>query len=194
MFRRVRTAAAVLSGNLRKIPVQDLPSLAIRSACSWNGPARPCKNLYHLNHNSKPLIELSLLQGCDIMPEDIISNAVENSRNLTLGFSCLRQIKPLQAPSVFELDGNGMESYTSNSASAYAAQNRARARCLDNSGWWRSQADYRLSSQLSIRPNSHPRNVVTTGLGFCASRAVASGRAAKSTRSRRAGRTGATTC
>jgi hypothetical protein len=39
------------------------------------------------SHDSKPLIEFSLLQGCDIMPEDIISNAIGNSRNLTLGFS-----------------------------------------------------------------------------------------------------------
>jgi len=40
--------------------------------------------------------------------------------------------------------------------------------------------------------NSHPRNVVTTGFGFCAPRAVASGSALKSTKSRREGRTGAT--
>jgi hypothetical protein len=34
VFRRVRSAAAILSANLRKIHVQDLPSLAISSACS----------------------------------------------------------------------------------------------------------------------------------------------------------------
>jgi hypothetical protein len=39
------------------------------------------------SHDSKPLIEISLLQGCDIMPEDISSNAVGNSVNLTLEFT-----------------------------------------------------------------------------------------------------------
>jgi hypothetical protein len=61
-------------------------------------------------------------------------------------------------------------------------------RCLDNSVR-RSQFNYRFSiPAVNSTTNTHPRNVVTTGLGFCASRAVASGRAAKSDRSGRAGK------
>ena len=40
---------------------------------------------------------------------------------------------------------------------------------------------------LHFTTNSHPRNGVTTGLRFCASRAIASGRTAKLTRSQTSG-------